>query len=164
MPSWKLIAAWVVVVAVTTVLAWQIVSLADSQVSAAPVEIVTPSATGASEPTTTTTDNPTSTSTTISMTPTTGSPSTTSSTSSTSAPPSTTAEWSVRTVTSVGGTVIVRHRAGEVELVAATPLPGFVMEIDDSGPDRVRVEFDNGDVDVRVEIRPSGSGLDVQID
>lgn len=163
MPSWKLIGAWVVVVAVTTVLAWQIVSLADSQVSAAPVEIVTPSATGASEPTTTTTDNPTSTSTTTPVTPTTGSPSTTSSTSTTSAPP-TTAGWSVRTVTSVGGTVIVRHRTGEVELVAATPLPGFVMEIDDSGPDRVRVEFDNGDVDVRVEIRPSGSGLDVQID
>ena len=57
----------------------------------------------------------------------------------------------------------MRHRPGEVELQAATPLPGFGMEIDDDGPDRVRVEFENDELDVRVEIRPTGEGLEIEI-
>ncbi|HJQ77115.1 MAG TPA: hypothetical protein VJ948_07615 [Acidimicrobiia bacterium] len=164
MPSLKLVAVWVVVVAATTLLAWQIVSLADSQVSATPMELLTPTTTtipGASIPGASTSSSP-SPSSTSSSAPTTsvGSAPTTS---STSAPDPGTAEWSVRTVTSTGGTVIVRHRSGQVELQAATPLPGYVMEIDDTGPDRVRVEFENDIDDVGVEIRWVKGALDVEI-
>ena len=169
MPSLKLVAVWVVVVAATTLLAWQIVSLADSQVSATPMELLTPTTTtipgasipGASIPGPSTSSSP-SPSSTSSSAPTTsvGSAPTTS---STSAPDPGTAEWSVRTVTSTGGTVIVRHRSGQVELQAATPLPGYVMEIDDTGPDRVRVEFENDIDDVGVEIRWVKGALDVEI-
>lgn len=158
MLSWKLVAAWVAVLAATTALAWQIVSLADSQVSATPPEIVTATTTVPGASTSSVADPSTSTS--ADATQTTGSIATTS---STRAADPTTATWSVRTVTSLGGTVIVRHRPGEVELQAATPLPGFVVEIDDEGPDRVRVEFESEQADIRVEIRPRGDGVEVEI-
>lgn len=57
----------------------------------------------------------------------------------------------------------MRYRPNEVELQAATPAPGFEMEIDDDGPQRVRVEFDNDDTDIRVEARWEDGGLDVEV-
>ena len=60
--------------------------------------------------------------------------------------------------------MVVRHRPGEVELQAATPAPGFAVEIDDDGPERVRVEFDSGNVEVRVEVRWESGSLDVDVD
>jgi hypothetical protein len=70
----------------------------------------------------------------------------------------------VQIINSVGGTVVVRYRPGEVELQAATPAPGFAVEIDDEGPPRVRVEFDSDDLEVRVEVRSENGSLDIDID
>lgn len=67
-------------------------------------------------------------------------------------------------MTTAGGVVVVRHRPGEVELQAATPAPGFGVEVDDPGPPRVRVEFEGGDAGIRVEIRWEDGALDVDID
>lgn len=59
---------------------------------------------------------------------------------------------------------MVRYRAGEVELQAATPAPGYTVEIDDPGPPRVRVEFEGDDDDVRVEARWNDGALDIDVD
>lgn len=59
---------------------------------------------------------------------------------------------------------MVRYRPGEVQLQAATPAPGFAVEIDDAGPPRVRVEFESDDADVRVEARWADGALDVDVD
>lgn len=58
----------------------------------------------------------------------------------------------------------MRHRPEEVELQAATPAPGFSVEVDDDGPDRVRVEFDGDSLEVRVEARWENGALEVDID
>ena len=47
---------------------------------------------------------------------------------------------------------------------AATPASGFSVEIDDSGPDRVRVEFESDDADIRVEVRWRDGELEISID
>jgi hypothetical protein len=70
----------------------------------------------------------------------------------------------VHTINSVGGSVVVRYRPGEVELQAATPAPGFAVENDENGPDRVRVEFESNDLEVRVEVRWDNGDLDIRID
>lgn len=163
MISWRMAAAWVAALVAATVLTWQIVGLADSQVgespvAAAPVLPTTlPDEATSSAPTTSLDLTPSST----------GPMSTTSTVAIDSTSPSTTgttAEWSVRTVNSPGGTVVVRHRPGVVELQAATPAPGFGVEIDDDGPDRVRVEFEGEDDEFRVEARWRDGTLVVEVD
>jgi hypothetical protein len=69
----------------------------------------------------------------------------------------------LRTINSGGGTVVVRYRPGEVELKAATPLPGFDVEVDDAGPPEVRVEFDDGDSDYRIEAQWKDGALEVKV-
>jgi hypothetical protein len=69
----------------------------------------------------------------------------------------------VRSISSVGGTVVIRHRPEEVELQAATPAPGYEVEIDDAGPDRVRVDFESDDSDVRVEAEWRDGELEVTV-
>lgn len=59
--------------------------------------------------------------------------------------------------------MVVRYRPGEVTLQAATPAPGFAVEIDDGGPPRVRVEFESDESDVRVEVRWEDGGLDIDV-
>lgn len=151
MTSWRLVAAWVVALAVATLLTWQIVSLADSRVGARPVEIGSiGSAMSSTSPLVTSTSDPFS------------------STSDTSVPFASTpqtndAEWSLRTVNTSGGKVVIRYRPEEVELEAATPAPGFDVEIDDRGPQRVRVEFESDTEDIRVEARWEDDTLDVDI-
>ena len=163
MISWRMAAAWVAAVVAATVLTWQIVGLADSQVgespvAAAPVLPTTlPEGSTSSAPTTSLDPTPS----------TTGPTSTTSTVAAGSTSPSstaTTAEWSVRTVNSPGGTVVIRHRPGVVELQGATPAQGFGVEIDDDGPDRVRVEFEAEDEEYRVEARWRDGTLVVEVD
>jgi hypothetical protein len=59
---------------------------------------------------------------------------------------------------------VVRHRPGEVELQAATPAPGFAVEIDDEGPPRVRVEFVSDGAEVRIEVRWENGSLGIDVD
>ena len=163
-------AAWVAALVLATVLTWQIVGLADSQVGAVPVAAAPSLPAGSSSSTsqvTPTSPAADSTSTSTAETETTGTTTgTAASPTSTSAPASTAAaaEWSVRTVNSAGGTVVIRHRPGEVELQAATPASGFSVEIDDSGPTRVRVEFESDDADIRVEARWRDGELEVTVE
>lgn len=160
-------AAWVAALVLATVLTWQIVGLADSQVGDVPVAAAPtlPDASSTSIATTTSLAPDTTSPTTASTTTVATTPSQSTST-PTSTPPSTEAadEWSVRTVNSSGGTVVVRHRPGEVELQAATPASGFSVEIDDSGPDRVRVEFESDDADIRVEVRWRDGELEISVE
>lgn len=176
MISWRMTAAWVAALVVATVLAWQIVGLADSQVGDTPVAVAplrtTTTASGAgsttlpSTSTTTTDPRPTTTTTPGATTSSPGATSTSPSTGATSSSSSTTAseQWSLRTVTTTGGVVVVRYRTGEVELQAATPAPGFSVEVDDAGPPRVRVEFEGENADVRVEARWDDGSLDIDVD
>lgn len=165
MISWRMAAAWVAALVAATVLTWQIVGLADSQVGESPVAIAPPlsttlpEGTTSSAPTTSLDPTPASTATTPATTSTAATDSTSSSSST-----ATTAQWSVRTVTSPGGSVVIRHRPGMVELQAATPASGFGVEIDDDGPDRVRVEFEGEDVEYRVEARWRDGTLVVEVD
>lgn len=171
MISWRMAAAWVAALVVATVLAWQIVGLADSQVGDTPVAVA-PSLTTTTNGTESTTVPSTSTSTTAARATTTTTPGATTSsssgatsTSSSTATSSTTAseQWSLRTVSTTGGVVVVRYRTGEVELQAATPAPGFSVEVDDAGPPRVRVEFESEVADVRLEVRWENGALKVDV-
>ena len=49
-----------------------------------------------------------------------------------------------------GGTVTVRYRNGDAELVQASPSSGFVMEINDPGPGKVDVRFRSEDHESRL--------------
>lgn len=179
MISWRMAAAWVAALVVATVLAWQIVGLADSQVGETPVAVApsittttdgTVSTTLPSTSTSTTDGNPTTTTTTPGATTSSSSGATSTSTASTSSPSSSTSstasseQWSLRTVTTTGGVVVLRYRTGEVELQAATPAPGFSVEVDDAGPPRIRVEFESDLTDVRVEARWEDGSLDIDVD
>ena len=172
MISWRMAAAWVAALVVTTVLTWQIVGLADSQVGETPEAIAPPFATSSTvESIMTTTSRGTTTSTARSGTTTPGTSTSSSVRSSpTSSSPVTTTsttgelEWSLRTVNSIGGSVVVRYRSSEVELQAATPAPGFGVEVEDSGPDRVRVDFEAAEANARIEVRWKDGDLEVVID
>lgn len=152
-----IISIWVAATVVVTVLAWQIVAAAGEQVSPGP-QIPVGSLPVTTPPSSTTTPSTTSTSTTS---PTTTRPTTATTkpsqggTSSTSTTTTTTAgsNWSVKTIPTSGGTVVVSYRPEEVVLNAATPAPGYSTDIGDAGPPKVRVEFesDESKVEVRVE-------------
>lgn len=155
MTSWRLIAAWLLALAVATLLTWEIVSFADSRVGATPVEI--DSVASALSPTSSSTLFP-QTSTSSTSTSSTGDSSVTSSTEAQSED-----EWSLRTINTSGGAVVIRYRPGEVELQATTPAPGFDVEIDDAGPERVRLEFESDTEDIRVEAEWKDGALDVKV-
>ncbi|MFZ0015123.1 MAG: hypothetical protein WAL25_13520 [Acidimicrobiia bacterium] len=159
MTPWRIGAAWMAVLVVTTMLTWQIVSFADSQVSARPVEVAVSSSTTVGGPTTTT--HPGSSS--SSSSPTTSLPDSSTTSSSPSTSSTSVSSWSVRSVTTAGGTVVIRYRPEEVELQAATPAPGFDVELKDSGPRRVRVEFESEESDIRVEAEWRDGDLDVTV-
>ncbi|HET8740824.1 MAG TPA: hypothetical protein VFO17_13960 [Acidimicrobiia bacterium] len=164
MITWRMAAGWVAALVAATVLAWQIVGLADSQVGDATPEAVAPT------PTSTTTTVADSTTTTVADSTTstgasaTTAPSSTTPTTGASTPTTESAAWSVRTINSSGGVVVIRYRPQEVDLQAATPASGFGVEIDDPGPSRVRVEFENDDDRVRVEARWENGQLVVEVD
>lgn len=174
MISWRMAAAWVAALVAATVLTWQIVGLADSQVGEGPVAVAPTLETTPDQPDAST--STTAVNSTAASAPTTTTPGPTTSTSGDSSAPSTSSSpssstsstfvssWSLRSVSSPGGVVVVRYRPGEVELQAATPLPGFAVEIDDAGPPRVRVEFESADSEVRVEVRWKDGTLDIAID
>ncbi len=81
------------------------------------------------------------------------------STTTTNAPP----EWDKTTVPSKGGVVVVGHRTDQVRLESATPNPGFSMEIRDTGPDEVRVEFSQVEESYEVRVRWDEGELDIQV-
>ena len=58
----------------------------------------------------------------------------------------------------------MRFRPGEVELMTATPESGFVTEVDEPGPPRVRVEFSNESTEVEIRVEWKDGELDVEVE
>ena len=75
-----------------------------------------------------------------------------------------TAPWKTTTLNSAGGTIIVSYRPGEVRLESVVPAPGFAYEIKDEGPDKVDVEFEQGDEKFGLEAEWTDGGLVTEID
>ncbi|HET9442261.1 MAG TPA: hypothetical protein VFO65_02990, partial [Acidimicrobiales bacterium] len=68
-----------------------------------------------------------------------------------------------RTAASTGGTISVRFAAGTVELLWASPEPGFTTEIVRQDPDRVEVEFVGDGHTSRIRARWVGAAPDVEV-
>ncbi|MDJ0499193.1 MAG: hypothetical protein QNJ89_15270 [Acidimicrobiia bacterium] len=68
-------------------------------------------------------------------------------TTTTTTPPTTTttAPISYSTHDLIGGTVVLASGNGQVNLVSATPRPGFSVEAEHTGPDEVEVKFESND-------------------
>lgn len=151
---------WILATALVTLAAWWVVAAASGEVNetaGAPLVVPTTSSTNAgstSLPNTSTTTTPSSTTTTQASTSTT----TGGSTSTTSAMPS-----GVETINSAGGTVTVSYGDGQVHLQGASPAFGYSMEIEKTGPDEVRVDFESDDSDVSVRVEWEGNGLDIEV-
>jgi hypothetical protein len=123
------------------------------QLVAAPIQPEKPAPIVTEEPSTSTTSAPTTTTTVQPETPTTTSPSDpepAETTTTTTTVPATTTTTSaptteVRSYELVGGSVSVEIGDGTVRLAGASPKPGFAMEVENSGPEKVEVEFHNDD-------------------
>ena len=132
---------WLAVVLVCSTLVWTVISRAGEGVTADETPTRGPS-----------TSTPRDTSTPANTPPT--SPSET--TPGTSTPPATpsTPLAVERTWSGVGGVVTVVCRGAAAELGPATPYTGFAIEVDDTGPGRVEVEFEGqGDNDAKTRVR-----------
>jgi hypothetical protein len=175
MSKWSLVGAWVVVALLASTLTWQIVSAADAQVSDRPAPLVigapiltadssttTPSAATASGGTTASSLAPSGSATTTaggsSPDPT---PTTTTTEQPTSQPE---AEWSVKTIPTGGGVLVVSYRPGEVVLASASPGPGFAAEVKKSGPPEVEVEFESESAKYEVKVKWSSGELAIETD
>ena len=184
--NWRLAAGWVLAVILTTAVAWQIVAVADERVGDRPVSPVQAAptttielseATGPTPPPEPTlpppTDDLASTTTSIAESSSTSEDDDGTTSSSTSAPAtsstsstSTTAaaQWSTRTISTNGGTVVVSYRPGEVILETAVPRPGFETEIDKQGPPVVEVEFDSSNLRVDIKAEWENGDLEIEVD
>lgn len=162
-----LIGGWVVVALLTTALTWWIVGAADAQVGRSPISELNVAAPvfDSTVPTTSTSDptSPTSQPTT-SVTASTAT-TVSGSSSSTDATPSTTidAAWSIETISTAGGVVVVRYRPGEVMVQATTPAPGFRGEIEKGGPPEVEVEFESDSLKIEIHAKWEDGDLDVKV-
>ena len=111
------------------------------------------------------TTSPSTPSTATSPSPSTSSPSTSTSVTSTSvastsgATTSSLAAGNTKTFRLVGGWVRVAHASGVVTLDAAAPNSGFTMDVKQSGPDEVEVEFRGNDHRSSVEVEWAGGQL-----
>lgn len=156
-----LMGGWLVVVVLTTALTWQIVGAADAQVSdrpASPLNVAAPAFT----PTSTTQATAISTTTLMSV-PTTGATSPTSVTTSSTSTTVAASEWSLKTVNTMGGSVVLKYRPGEVVLQATTPAPGYRAEVEKAGPPEVEVEFESENRKVAVHAKWDGGDLSVEV-
>lgn len=68
-----------------------------------------------------------------------------------------------KTYTSGGGSITVSWNGSAFSLVSVAAAPGFEAEIEDARGDRVRVDFDNGDDDHRIEVRISDDDNSVRV-
>ena len=68
------------------------------------------------------------------------------------------------TYASAGGSVTVTSTGTDVVLGSVSAAPGFAARIHDQAWDRIRVEFDGGDVDSRIEVRLNDGRIRVRVD
>ncbi|MGH8926127.1 MAG: hypothetical protein ACRDWA_16060 [Acidimicrobiia bacterium] len=71
--------------------------------------------------------------------------------------------WTRTTLNSEGGSIIVSYRPSEVRLESVAPLAGFSFEIDDEGPERVRVEFFGEDETHTLRAEWTGEGFVTEV-
>lgn len=176
-----LVALWLTATVAVTLVAFQVVGAAESQVGERPltpvVAIDEPEPGDAVDPAPTTTlttmVDPTAPTTTPGSTVTTAAPATTTPTTTpTTTVPTTTAGdggtsaggWTTLNVPTAGGTVTVEHRPEEVRLVAVTARSGFSVGHTELGPPEVRVEFDSPGLQVRVDVEWGDDGPKVEIE
>lgn len=152
MRRWAYMGIWLAATAAATSVAWLAVAAAGDEVSAQPLVPVV---------TATTITGSSSTSTTNSTSTTSGPTSTTGTSDPTSVTPPTGAK--LKPINTAGGKVIVSYTEDEVRLSSATPNPGFDMEIEDAGPEKVDVRFRNDDTEYRVEVRWESGELTVDV-
>ena len=81
---------------------------------------------------------------------------------STTVPPSD-EQWALRSIPTIGGTVLIKYRTNQVRLVSATPLPGFRVDVDEPGPPEVRVDLISATVSVEVRAKWGSKGLEVEV-
>jgi hypothetical protein len=165
-----LVLVWVIATVAVTVLAWRVVLAADARVSERPITQVVAVPSTAARPTisvpeqTTTSldldpDAPTRSSTTIggedtsttadSLTTSTATAPSTASTQTTS----TGVGYSVKTIPSEGGSVTVRYRPGEVDLVAVVPVTGWAWDLKKQSADDIEGEFRRDGLSITVRAR-----------
>lgn len=156
------VVGWVVVVAIGTGLVWAVVSRAGEGVTEEPDALPDASGTVASAPDTGPSDASPSRST--RQTPTSGRTSAgtpPSSPSAPAAPPPTTsvgAEAVHRTWQGDAGVVSVECRETTIRLTGAAPNSGYSVELDDTGPDDVRVDLESADGDRRTRVEAVCAG------
>ena len=61
-----------------------------------------------------------------------------------------------------GGTVVLSFGSGEVNLVSATPRPGFSVDPEHTGPIEVEVKFESNDHKSKLEAHVEGGELRVE--
>ena len=162
---------WLLATTLVTLAAWWVVAAASGEVNAtagAPLVVPTTStsldAGSSSVPDTPTSTAPGSTTTSQATTSTTA-PGASTSTSVGSSTSTTTAAMpsGVETISSAGGTVTVSYSNGQVYLQGASPAFGYSMNIEKTGPDEVRVEFESMDSDVSVRVKWENGSLDIEV-
>lgn len=143
---------WALATSATTAVAFWAVSAADSEVSQRPLTAVVASP----PPTSASALSSTSSSATVTTTP----PLST----TTFETPAGAPEWTRTTLNSEGGSIIVSYRPSEVRLESVAPLAGFSFEIDDQGPERVRVEFRGDNVTHTLRAEWTDEGFETEVD
>jgi len=173
-----LVVAWVAATATATVLASQAVALVRDQVTDRPSRVATTLALDATTSTTDTTDPtvqpPPPVSTTgfaATTTTTTGEGTSTTNpggtTTSTSIPPQTTASANQEdTFYGTGGWATVRCAGDDATLVTYAPNPGYRVEIESAGPEKVEISFEasGDDRESTLEVRCDSGVLQPRID
>ena len=129
--------------------------------STAPDTTASPPATSTPATTGTTTAGSAVTTTSAAATTTTDDTSTSSSVSSTTDAPG--PAPFTETYESPGGSITVDWDGTRLSLLSVAPAPGFSSEIKDDNPDRVRVEFDDGATDWRIDVRFTGDDVTVEV-
>jgi hypothetical protein len=154
-----LVGAWLLVVVVVTTVTWQIVSVADDQVSERPtsLNVAAPVISSLTTSTTTHTTQATVTPTTVDS----GKTTTTIEQNTTTTTAAAGAGWQTQSVQTAGGTVVVRYRPGEVTYQAATPAKGFYVEVEEFGPPEVQVKFESEGSEIEVRAVWQNNQLDV---
>jgi hypothetical protein len=174
-----LLIAWVAATALATVLASQAVALVRDQVTDRPSRVATTLALDTTTSTTlppttinpipprasTTTTDPEPTNTTSGATTSSTQPQTT----TTSTPPTTSTTIRAdqeQTFYLTGGWATVRCAGNEVELTTYAPNPGYKVDIESAGPNKVEINFEEagGEHESKLDVRCKGGELNPQVE
>jgi hypothetical protein len=169
-----LLVAWVAATVMATLLASQAVALVRDQVTDRPSKVATTlvldTTTSTTGPPTTTPPPTLATTTTLAEPTTTTLPATTSTTqaevATTSTPTTTSTTNQEQTFYLTGGWATVRCASNDVSLTTYAPNPGYQVEIESAGPEKVEVKFEasGDDHKSKLEVRCHDGVLDPKAD